>query len=295
MTSVDLFIFMASVSLAIMAYPPISNLLYSASRLPQSYTNLMSFAALFALTYTTVTALASRYLYQRITKFVLRFQLRKTDSLLGMLPALVGGFIWLSIILGTLVWFPVSTYIKDSINRSIIGARIVKAATIIEPQVERIVGRAIEDTGWLKAPSEREFRANIPRDVMVSFNASAELYMLSLINNERRMLHLKALQFDPRIRDVARAHSLDMVKNNYFDHNSPTQGSPFDRLRSAGILFLFAGENLAYAQSIDIAHQNLMQSEGHRQNILHPAFGKVGIGIVDAGPYGYMITQDFTN
>jgi uncharacterized protein YkwD len=55
------------------------------------------------------------------------------------------------------------------------------------------------------------------------------------------------------------------------------------------------GENLALAPSVDLAHIGLMNSPSHRENILDPNFKRIGIGIIDADPYGKMITQVFTD
>jgi uncharacterized protein YkwD len=64
-------------------------------------------------------------------------------------------------------------------------------------------------------------------------------------------------------------------------------------MKEAKIKFKSAGENLALAQTLQIAHTNLMNSPGHRANIMNPAFGRVGIGIQDGGFYGLMISQEF--
>ena len=63
----------------------------------------------------------------------------------------------------------------------------------------------------------------------------------------------------------------------------------------AGIHFQAAGENLALAPNINLAHQGLMNSPGHRANILSPDFKKVGIGVIDGGIYGEMFVQEFSN
>ena len=84
-----------------------------------------------------------------------------------------------------------------------------------------------------------------------------------------------------------------MFRLKYFGHISPVTGSPFDRLKAAGIEYIRAGENLAYAQSVNIAHQGLMNSEAHRENILKPEYTKLGIGVMSAGLYGRMFAQLF--
>jgi uncharacterized YkwD family protein len=123
--------------------------------------------------------------------------------------------------------------------------------------------------------------------------AAAEQQMLDLINGERTAAGLTPLTADLRLVATARAKSQDMITGNYFDHNSPTLGSPFDQLRAAGITYRTAGENLAGNQSVQAAHTALMNSAGHRANILSTRFTKIGIGIIEGGRYGMMFTQQF--
>ena len=86
-----------------------------------------------------------------------------------------------------------------------------------------------------------------------------------------------------------------MFARSYFSHSTPEGRSPFDRLRAARLGFRAAGENLALSPNLKQAHQGLMNSPGHRANILNPAFGRLGVGIVDGGRRGLMVTQTFRN
>ena len=86
-----------------------------------------------------------------------------------------------------------------------------------------------------------------------------------------------------------------MFARGYFAHATPEGRDPFERMREAKVSFLTAGENIALAPTLEIAHTGLMNSPGHRANILRPQFGRVGIGIVDGGIHGLMVTQDFRN
>lgn len=117
--------------------------------------------------------------------------------------------------------------------------------------------------------------------------------MIELVNKERVKAGLKPLSVDLRLVELARKKSQDMIANGYFDHNSPTYGSPFDMMKKAGIEYRTAGENLAGAATVERAHEALMASEGHRRNILNPAFTHIGVGVVKGGPYGMMFTQMF--
>jgi uncharacterized protein YkwD len=119
--------------------------------------------------------------------------------------------------------------------------------------------------------------------------------MLELLNRERVAQGLVALVADEKLRQAARDHSEEMVRLSYFAHESPTQGSPFDRMTRAGVRFGAAGENLAFAPSVDAAHRGLMNSPDHRKNILTPQFRRVGIGAIAAGSWGRMFTQNFTD
>lgn len=113
--------------------------------------------------------------------------------------------------------------------------------------------------------------------------SAQEREMVEYVNQERVKAGLSPLQVDLDLARVARIKSQDMVDNGYFDHNSPTYGSPFEMMRSFGISYRAAGENIAKNSSVMGAHTALMNSEGHRANILNPNFTHIGIGIVSSG------------
>ncbi|MBC7104585.1 MAG: sporulation protein [Firmicutes bacterium] len=120
-----------------------------------------------------------------------------------------------------------------------------------------------------------------------------EARMLTLVNQARARSGLAPLTADPELVRLARLKARDMIARGYFGHQSPTYGSPFDMLRAAGVSYRYAGENLAGAPDVESAHANLMASPGHRANILNPNYTRVGIGVVDGGPYGKIFVQLF--
>lgn len=122
---------------------------------------------------------------------------------------------------------------------------------------------------------------------------SLEQQMVNLVNNARSQNNVPALTVDMPLTNVARVKAQDMIDNNYFSHYSPKYGSPFDMMKSFGIKFVAAGENIAGNSNVQSAFNALMNSPGHRKNILNPDFTHVGIGIKKGGPYGYMISQMF--
>jgi uncharacterized YkwD family protein len=120
-----------------------------------------------------------------------------------------------------------------------------------------------------------------------------ERNMVDLVNKERTSAGLAPLEVDAQLTATARLKSKDMVDNNYFSHDSPTYGSPFDMMKKFGISYRSSGENIACNQNVQAAHQALMNSPGHRANILSKDFTHIGVGIVDGGPCGKMFTQQF--
>jgi uncharacterized YkwD family protein len=147
------------------------------------------------------------------------------------------------------------------------------------------------------APAPQQQQA-APAQAAPKAEASADLtaqeqQMLDKVNQEREKAGVPALTADPELTKMARVKAKDMIDNNYFDHNSPKYGSPFDMMKTFGIEYNTAGENLAGNQTVDAAHTALMNSQGHRENILKADYTKVGIGVVDGGPYGKMFVQEF--
>jgi len=120
-----------------------------------------------------------------------------------------------------------------------------------------------------------------------------ESEMLSLVNSEREQRGLAPLQANLELVRLARMKAQDMIDKGYFAHQSPTYGSAFEMIKQAGISYIWAGENLAGAPTVGMAHTALMNSDGHRRNILKPEYTEIGIGIIDGGPYGKMLVQMF--
>lgn len=120
-----------------------------------------------------------------------------------------------------------------------------------------------------------------------------EKEVFNLINAERTKQGLRALKVDSEVQRVARIKAQDMVDNNYFSHNSPTYGSPFDMLKSFKISYKTAGENIAGNSSNSAAVKAWMNSSGHKANILNSSFNYTGIGVVSSNKYGKMYVQIF--
>ncbi|MCY8041521.1 CAP domain-containing protein [Bacillus spizizenii] len=133
-----------------------------------------------------------------------------------------------------------------------------------------------------KAPAAAE-KTNTTTSAPSSVSAY-EKKVVELTNAERQKQGLKPLQIDETLSKSARAKSQDMKDKNYFDHQSPTYGSPFDMMKSFGISYKTAGENIAKGQKTpEEVVKAWMNSEGHRKNILNPNFTHIGVGYVESG------------
>ena len=119
-----------------------------------------------------------------------------------------------------------------------------------------------------------------------------EREVIRLVNAERAKYGLGALQEDAALTRTARMKSQDMHDNRYFDHNSPTYGTPFQLMKSQGVSYRTAGENIAMGYATPEAVVSAwMNSPGHRANILNASYTKIGVGYVASGNYW---TQHFT-
>lgn len=120
-------------------------------------------------------------------------------------------------------------------------------------------------------------------------------YQLFDLTNAARVEHgLPYLTWDEHVQKTALKHSEDMAENQYFDHTNPKGQSPFDRMHEDDIYFLAAGENLAYGQNSSIfAHEGLMNSLGHRKNILQKDFEYLGVGVAFGDQSQPYYTENF--
>jgi uncharacterized protein YkwD len=212
---------------------------------------------------------------------------------------LVNGFVTAAIVSTLLFSVPTSDNFQENLRESQVANQLADFTQPIEtaltPVFEAPIGEAFRRQVTTINPGSNE-RATLPFKVENPRpRPDLEAEMLVLVNQERAAQGLSTLEADPELTEVARKHSADMFARGYFAHNTPENKSPFDRMRDGGAQFRTAGENLALAPTLKLAHTGLMNSPGHRANILHTQFGRVGIGVLDSGRHGLMVTQNFRN
>jgi uncharacterized protein YkwD len=239
--------------------------------------------------------LLGRLLLRKVPRDI---HLSRTNRLLGTLPGLVNGFVTAAIASGLLFAMPVSDGLSQRVQESPLANNFAVYADKIENALAPVFDPAIRQTfnrvttiepgsnELVKLPFKVEHTQPLP---------NLEAQMLEMVNQERTSRGLKPLKADPELTEVARQHSADMFARGYFSHYTPEGIDPFQRMQAADVRFRTAGENLALAPTLQIAHTGLMNSPGHRANILNPNFGRVGIGIMDGGRRGIMVSQEFRN
>src|SRR5215217_1974442 len=222
---------------------------------------------------------------------------QRSNQLFGVIPGFVNGLIIVAILSALLLAIPLSEGLSERTRDSAMVNRLAVYAERLEGQLRPVFGEAIGRTlNLLTIRPDSNERVTLPFTVEKTRpRPDLEKQMLDLVNQERQAAGLNQLAADPELTEVARRHSADMFARGYFAHDTPEGLTPFDRMQAANVRFLTAGENLALAPTLSVAHTGLMNSPGHRANILRKEFGRVGIGIMDGGMRGLMVSQEFRN
>ncbi|PYS42455.1 MAG: colicin V production protein [Acidobacteria bacterium] len=222
---------------------------------------------------------------------------RRVNRLFGIIPGFANGLITAAIVSALLLAIPLNEGLRERARASASVNRLAVYTERLEAALHPVFGEAIAETlNLLTIRPESNERVTLPYTVAAPQpRPELEARMLELVNGERVAAGLRPLAPDPELTQVARQHSADMFARGYFAHATPEGRDPFERMREANVRFLTAGENLALAPTLQIAHTGLMNSPGHRANILQRDFGRVGIGIMDGRIHGLMVTQDFRN
>jgi uncharacterized protein YkwD len=284
----------ATLVAALRGYPWVAGWINERYAWPPLLANVAGFLAVLVVAHLAVTLLVRLLLALFRPVRRLLGPLALLDHLLGLAPGLLQGLIVAALVLTPLYLFPISAPLAEAINQSALASRLARQASAMLPPLEQLAGQ-LAGTGLVFRTRiiQPEEGVRLPAQANPVPDPAAETSMLDLVNEERARAGLRPLVMDEGLRAVARRHSEEMFRLGYFAHTSPVSGTLPDRLRRAGIAFDIAGENIAYAPAVEVAHSGLMASPGHRANILAPHFTRVGIGVMSAGLHGRMFTQDF--
>ena len=249
---------------------------------------------LIALVVGVLVQVAAHTLLRRLSKDVHE---RTVNRIFGLVPGVASGVITAALAAALLLAVPFNETLHERARESSIANRLAVYAQQLEARLHPVFAEAVAETlNLLTVQPDSHERVSLPYKVTNARpRPDLEARMLDLVNKERVAHGLRPLAPDPELTVVARKHSVDMFARGYFAHDTPEGRSPFDRMQAGGVLFQAAGENLALAPSLQVAHNGLMNSPGHRANILGKDFGRAGIGILDGGMRGLMVTQNFRN
>jgi len=292
-SSLFLVSWVSSLAAGFLIYKPFGNLLLKVLPIVEFWIYPLAFILII---------ITARYVLDKITVRILDNVPESVDDHVvnktgGIAPGLVNGFIWSALLATFLLLTPLTKLSRDAHDAYFTKGLTAKVSWL-EKKLSPIFGEAFNKTIRKTTVDGEHDMVTLPfnvkaKDIIVRRDLEAE--MLKLVNKEREAKGLKPVKADQELTVVARKHSLDMFERGYFSHYTPEKKDPFDRMHAERLVFLTAGENLALSQTLDMAHDGLMKSPGHRANILNPTFGRLGIGILDGGIYGLMITQNFRN
>jgi len=290
----DLARWIGSFLTALYFYQPVSRVLGQLSGWEEVWNLPLAFVLIVVATSLLIQILGN-FLLRRIPADIHN---SRANQFLGILPGFVSGLITAAFVAALLFSMPFSGVFQENLRASQMANRLVIYTDELETTLTPVFGEAIKQTlnrRYTVEPESNEiltlpFKVENPRT-----RPELEAEMLRLVNQERATNGLDALEADPELAEVARRHSADMFARGYFAHNTPEGKSPFDRIRESKVRYGTAGENLALAPTLQLAHTGLMNSPGHRANILRSKYGRVGIGILDGGKRGLMVTQNFRN
>lgn len=273
--------FLGSLILSLRFYKYVSEFLKINFSLSFSISNALGFL-ISAIIFESILGITLGLLVSKLPE---SFKKHKLNILLAVLPGIGEGLLLVAFLLTLLISFPIKPQIKNDLVKSRIGGIVLEKTTIVGDTLTYIT---------VKPNSDELVSLNI-ESLNITIDEKAEEEMFLKVNEERRKLAVSELIKNDSLTVVARNHAKDMWQRSYFGHVSPEGKDVSYRLNVVNIPYIYAGENLALAPTVLTAHTGLMNSEGHRENILETRFTKIGIGVVDNGFYGKMFVQVFTD
>ncbi len=289
---VELVGIIVSVGIPLFLYNPGSRILEDFG-ISQVYSGALAFLTIFFIVTFIFFAIANR-VYEWIPRQV---RISGINKIFGLFTGLLRGMVIVTLLIAIIVALPVPFITSDHVEESYFGSPLLETAAAASSLTAHIFGEAFKHAvGFLTVETvegdylDLNFTVSDPL-----IDPEAEEKMLRLVNEERVLQGLPELVMDETIREVARQHSVDMFQRGYIGHVDPDGATPFGRMQEGGVSFIVAGENLALAPTVSIAHQGLMDSPGHRENILSPNYSRIGIGAARGGRYGIMFTQKFAD
>lgn len=286
--------FVLSLYLSLRFHAPVGDLLHAKLGISAAWTGVLGYTVLAFLSQIILEEIIV-HLVSRAPSKVLQSTLNRA---LGAIVSTANALMIVAFFLLFILAIPIKGSIKSDIRSSYISTPILSLIDRYAPNVrDTLSGMTKQALTFLTvAPGSSDtVPIQIPKGLQFSLDESSEKKMLSMLNTERVSRGGQPLRLDSDLTSLARAKSMDMFERRYFSHIDPDGRNISDRAKQAGVSYMLIGENLAYAPDVSEAHMGLMNSEGHRKNILDTRYSRIGIGVVDGGIYGKMFTQVFAD
>lgn len=212
------------------------------------------------------------------------------------------GWVLATVVISIATVAPLPAEWQDRLTESDLTGLLTDEEQPVQVAIKRFTGdrtlqsalnfnRLIGDQRVVLDPDETyEMEPALPEEVLR--DREAEQVIFDLVSIARLDAGVPTLTWDERLAEIAAAYARDMAVRGYFGHVSPEGASVADRVEAAGVPYRIVGENLALAITAEIAHEGLMESDGHRANIEHAEFRNVGVGVMDT-PFGLVVVQVF--
>ncbi|MBI3577724.1 CvpA family protein [Candidatus Gottesmanbacteria bacterium] len=287
--------FLGSLWLAVKYHTPVGNFLGEKFGLPMLWTTVLGYLIVAMVSETIISEILAR-LVARLPK---KANSSVASKAAGAAVSVINGLVIVAFILLVILALPLRGNVKGDIKASVLAKHLVLFAERYGGSVKSSLDEVTQQVQrFLTVEPNSKDRVALdvaPAARELSIDGASEEKMIALVNGERAKAGVGVLRLDTSMRKVARDHSRDMFQRRYFSHYDPEGHDAAWRMEQAGVAFSVVGENLAYAPDVDTAHQGLMNSEGHRHNILDGQFHRIGIGVIDGGSSGKMFTQVFAD
>ncbi len=287
--------FLASLWIAIRFHGQVGGFVIQIFGLPPLWTNVLGYLVLAFPAEMIINSMLE-WPMRKIPQKIVGSMINKW---LGSVFAIVNALLFVSFLLLIVLAIPSRGTVKRDIKNSRIGSQLVllseRYGGKVKSSLDSITQEALKFV-TIKPKSQERLDLDVaPEESQLTVDSQSEQAMISLVNAERSKLGLAILRVDDTLTKVGRGHSRDMFRRRYFSHFSPEGWDVSYRAKQEGISYSLIGENLAFAPDVTTVHTGFMNSEGHRKNILDPAWNRIGIGVIDGDIYGKMFTQVFAN
>lgn len=255
------------------------------------------------LAYFLIAFAAEALISEMLSRMLSKSSNGKTQNtllkILGAFVSATSGLFLVTLFLFILLLVPIRGSVKDDIRSSFIAPRFLSIVELYGGPLPNVLKQSAKElTKFITVKPASQERIDLDlvvKEKDLNVDKKNEEAMVKLVNVEREQVGGSELVVSQSLTEVARAYATRMMLERFFSHYDPEGHDVAYRLDAASIRYGTAGENLAYAPDLRSAHEGLMNSEGHRRNILDKRFSTVGIGVIDAGIWGKMFVQVFTD